>query len=99
VPTQRSANEFARALAACRDEHVDDLPVLVYRPVHVPLNSVDLHVRLIDVPPVAGRVAGKPGGIGQQWGEPLHPPEDGDVVYLDAALAVPSSIMRDQARK
>jgi hypothetical protein len=44
-------------------------------------------------------VAGKPGGIGQQWGEPLHPSEDGDVVYLDAALAVPSSIMRDQARK
>jgi hypothetical protein len=26
------------------------------------------------------------GGVGQQRGEPLHPPEDGYVVDLDAAL-------------
>jgi hypothetical protein len=41
---------------------------------------------VIDEPPVAGRVTGVPGGVGQQWREPLHPPVDGDVVDLDAAF-------------
>jgi hypothetical protein len=31
-------------------------------------------------------VAGKPGGVGEQWREPLHPPIDGDVVNLDATF-------------
>jgi hypothetical protein len=35
----------------------------------------------------AGRVAGEAGGVGQQWREPLHPSEDGDVVDLDTALS------------
>jgi hypothetical protein len=36
-----------------RDQHVDDLPVLVDRPVHVPPHPIDLDVRLINEPPVA----------------------------------------------
>jgi hypothetical protein len=31
-------------------------------------------------------VTAEPGGVGQQWREPLHPPVHGDVVDLDAAL-------------
>lgn len=34
----------------------------------------------------ARRVPGKPGGIGEQWGEPLHPAVHRDVVDLDAAF-------------
>jgi hypothetical protein len=56
---------------------------VVYRPVDVPPHPVDLGVGLVDVPPVAGRVAGKPGGVGQQRRKPLHPPVDADVVDLD----------------
>jgi hypothetical protein len=60
-------------VAAGRNQHVDDLPVLVDRPVHVPPDPVDLHVGLVDEPPVARRVAAESGGVGQQRGEPLHP--------------------------
>jgi len=38
------------------------------------------------VPAVANSVSAGPGRVGQQRGEPLHPPVDGDVVDLDAAL-------------
>jgi hypothetical protein len=31
-------------------------------------------------------VAAEPGSVGQQRGEPLHPPEDGDMVDLHTAL-------------
>jgi hypothetical protein len=31
-------------------------------------------------------VSARPGGVGQQRGEPLHPPVDGDVIDLNAAL-------------
>jgi hypothetical protein len=40
-------------VAACRDEDVDDLSVLVDRPVYVAPDSVDFDVRLIDVSPIA----------------------------------------------
>ena len=68
------------------DQDVDDLPVLVDGPVDVAPDSVDLHVGLVAEPPVAWGVAAEPGGVGQQWGEALHPPVDGDVVDLDAAF-------------
>src|SRR4029450_5548523 len=41
---------------------------------------------LADVPPAARRVSGDAGGLGQQWGEPLDPAVDRDVVDLDAAF-------------
>jgi hypothetical protein len=53
---QRSPEEPASGVRvpADRNQHVDDLPVLVDGPVHVPPDTVDLHVRLIDEPPVTG---------------------------------------------
>jgi hypothetical protein len=61
------------SVPAGRDQHVDDLPVLVDRPVHVPPDSVDFDVGLVDVPPIAGRVPGESGRVAQQRREPLHP--------------------------
>jgi hypothetical protein len=29
----------------------------------------------------------RPGSVGQQWGEPLHPSVQGDVIDLDIGLA------------
>ena len=55
-------------VAAARDERADDLSVLVDRSVHVSADSVDLDVDLVNVPPIAGRVPAKPGGVGQQRG-------------------------------
>jgi hypothetical protein len=68
------------------DEHVDDLPVLVNRPVHVPPVTADLHIGLVDEPPATRRPTGEPCRISQQRREPLHPPEDGDMVYVDTTF-------------
>jgi hypothetical protein len=46
----------------------------------------DLHVRLIHLPAISDPMAAGPGGLSEQRREPLHPPIDGDVVDLDAAL-------------
>jgi hypothetical protein len=48
------------AVAAGRDQHVDDLPVLVHRSVDVTPNAVDLDVGLIAEPPVTRRVPAEP---------------------------------------
>jgi hypothetical protein len=68
------------------DEHVDHLPELVDRTVDVPPLADELHVGLVDLPTVADGVAAGPSGVSQQRREPQHPPVDGDVVDLDAAL-------------
>jgi len=73
-------------VAADADEHVDDLAVLVDGAVHVPPDTVDLDVGLVSEPSVARRMTAEPGHVGQQRGETLHPPEDGEVVGLDAPL-------------
>jgi hypothetical protein len=67
---QRSDEEPAGRLgvAARREQHVDDLPVLVDGPVDVAPDAVDLDVGLIDVPSVARAVASEPAGISQQRG-------------------------------
>jgi hypothetical protein len=77
--------------AACRggvpllgQQHLDDLPELVDRPVQVPPPTGGLDVGLIDKPPVPGRMPKWP-GIGEQR-EPLHQPVHRDVVDLDAEL-------------
>jgi len=69
-----------------RDHHVDDLAELVDRPVQIASASGDLHVRLIGKPPVTGSMPARPGRLHEQRAEPLHPPVDGHVVDLDAAL-------------
>ena len=73
-------------VASCGDEYVDDLPELVDRPVAVAPAPGDLHVGRIDLPAVTDGMAAGPGGLGEQRGEALHPPVDGDMVDLDAAL-------------
>jgi hypothetical protein len=60
--------------------------VLVDRPVHIPPHTVHLDIRLVDEPPVPDRVPSRLGRIDQLRGEPLHPPEQGHVIHLDAAL-------------
>ena len=68
-------------------QHVDDLAVLVDGPVQVPPPAGDLDVGLVDEPPVSGGMPERASGVGEQRGEPLHPPVDADVVDLDAPLA------------
>jgi hypothetical protein len=46
----------------------------------------DLDVGLVDLPAVTDSVPTGPGSLGEQRGEPLNPPVDGDVVDLDPAL-------------
>jgi len=74
------------AVPLLTQQYVDDLAVLVDRPVQVPPPAGDLDVGLIDEPAVAGGVPERSGGVGEQRGEPLHPPVHRDVVDLDAAL-------------
>ena len=54
------------------DEHVDDLPELVDRSVHIPPAPSDPHVRLVYLPAIANQVPARPGSIGQQRREPQH---------------------------
>jgi hypothetical protein len=65
---------------------VDDLPVLVDRPVQIPPPAGDLDVGLIDEPPVPGGVSERAGGTGEECCESLDPPVHGDMVDVDAAL-------------
>jgi hypothetical protein len=69
-----------------RGENIDDLPVLVDRPVQVhPLPSY-LQVGLVDEPAIPGDVPAWPGGVDQLRGEPLYPPVDRDVIHHIVAL-------------
>ena len=65
-----------RAVAALRDQDVDDLTVLVDRAVEVGPPAGDLDVGLIDKPSVARRVTRRASGLDELGGEGLHPPID-----------------------
>jgi hypothetical protein len=54
------------------DEHVDDLPELVDTAVQVPPPAGDLHIGLVHQPAVTDGVPARPGGLSEQWREPLH---------------------------
>jgi hypothetical protein len=69
-----------------RGQDVDDLSVLVDRPIQVHPSSGDLQVGLVDEPVISGDVPAGPGSVDQLGGEPLHPPVNRDVVHHDAAL-------------
>ena len=69
-----------------RQQHVDDLAELVDRPIEVTPPTRDLHIGLVDEPPVPGGVPAGPGRLDEQWGEPDHPAEERGVVDLDAAF-------------
>jgi hypothetical protein len=73
-------------VTALGQQHVNDLAVLVDRPVQTRPPASDLDVRLIGEPPVTGYVAARPGGLDELYRESLHPSVDGDVIDGDAAL-------------
>jgi hypothetical protein len=75
-----------RQIPMLRDEDVDDVAMLVDRPVQIDSASGHFHIGFIDEPPITRRMPARPGRINQQRGEPLHPAIDGDVVDRDAAL-------------
>ena len=66
MPIARSKNRRA-ALASPPegDEHVDDLPGLIDRPVHVAPAAGDLHIGLVNLPAVTNGMPAGPGGLGQ----------------------------------
>ena len=66
---QRAGEErpCGRAVAAFRDQDVDDLAVLIDRAVQVGPPSGDLDIGFIDEPPIAGRVPGRAGGVDELW--------------------------------
>jgi hypothetical protein len=64
-----------------------ELPVLIDRPVEVGPPPSDLHVRLVDKPPIAASVPGRAGGVDELSREGLHPAVDRDVIDFDAALS------------
>jgi hypothetical protein len=69
-----------------RDQHVNDLPILVDGPVQIHPAPGYLDVGFIDEPAIAGRVSAGSGCVDQQRGEPLHPAIDGHMIDCDAAL-------------
>jgi hypothetical protein len=69
-----------------RQQHVDDLPELVHRPVQIPPPASDLDIGLIDEPAVPGNVPERAGGVGEQRSEPLHSPVHRHVVDPHAPL-------------
>jgi len=73
-------------IASLRDEHVDDLAVLVHGSVHVPPHGPTSEVSLIDEPAVTDTVPARPRSLDDEWRETLHPPIDSDVIDIDAAL-------------
>jgi hypothetical protein len=73
-------------VAPNRHVDVDDLAVVVDRQAHVTPPTSNLHIRLVDVPPTADRMPARPGGVGEQRRESLHPPEHRDVIERDPAL-------------
>ena len=86
---QRAGEERPRrrGVAVFEDEDVDDLSVLIDRPVQVGPAAGDLHVGLIHEPPITSGVTQRPGGVDELGRERLHPSIHPDVVDLDTALA------------
>ena len=75
-----------RDVAASRNVHVDDLAVLVDGAVDVPPPADDLHVGLVDEEAGPDCVAARAGGVDEERREVLHPPEQRDVINLDASF-------------
>ena len=67
-------------------QDVHDLAMLADRPVQVGPLAGDLHVRLIDEPPVTRSVAAWPGRLDELRSEALDPAVDDDVIHGDSAL-------------
>ena len=75
-----------RQIPVLGHENLDDLAVLVDRPVQRDSATGNLDVGLIHKPTITCSVPARPGCVDQQRREPLHPAVDGDVINLDTAL-------------
>jgi hypothetical protein len=81
-------------IAAFGNQNVDDLTMLIDSAVELSPAPGDLHIGLVDEPPIAGGVPGRTGGVDELRRERLHPPVDGHMVDLDARSASSSSTSR-----
>jgi hypothetical protein len=61
------------------DQHIDDLAVLVDRPIQINPPPGDFHIRLIHKPTISRDVPAGTSRIDQQRSEPLHPSVDGQL--------------------
>jgi hypothetical protein len=75
-----------REIASFRHVHINDLAVLIDRPIYVPPNTSDFDVGLINEPAVTNTVTTRPRGVDDQRCEALHPPLDRDVIDIDPAF-------------
>jgi hypothetical protein len=82
VNNARAAARFA----ALAEQDVDDLPVLVDRPIQVGPPPGHLDGGLVDEPAIARRMPSRSRSVDEVAGECLHPPVDRDVIRGDAAL-------------
>jgi hypothetical protein len=67
-------------------QHVDDLAMLVDRPVQVRPQTGDLDVGLVNEPPVTHRVPSRSRRFDELDREPLHPPVDTHAIDRDTVL-------------
>jgi hypothetical protein len=65
-------------------QDVDDLAILVDRPVQVDPAPGNLHIRFVDTPPITCNVSAGSCRVDQQRSEPLHQAVDGHMIDLDA---------------
>jgi hypothetical protein len=86
VPARIAWVKKRRAAAPHGQQHVDDLAMLIDRPIQIGPLTGDLQVGLVDEPPVPGSVPARPGSFDELGGEALHPPVDADVINGDTAL-------------
>src|SRR5262245_5905723 len=75
------------SIAAGGRVHVDYLPKLIHGTVQIHPPAGQLHIGLVDLPPVTDPMPCEPGYVGKQWREAPHPTVHGDVVHVDAALS------------
>ena len=54
-------------------QDIDDLAILVDRPIQIPPPPGNFHVRLIHIPAISCGMSTRPGHFDQQRSEPLHP--------------------------
>ena len=73
-------------VAAFRDVHIDDLAVLVDRPVHVPPHTSHPDVGFVDEPTITDTVPARPSRIDDQRGEALNPPINRHVINVDTTF-------------
>jgi hypothetical protein len=72
-----------RQIPVLGHQDIDDLAILIDRPVQIDPTPSDLDICLIDEPPITRRVPAGPRRLNQQRDEPVHPPVNGHVIDLD----------------